>query len=256
MGFDFVIDAVLTVLVGVSASKEHKTGLFQESFKNKNAIRVALFTAKSNSCHYSDTKNNLTVCSVLPWDALRFSLRNYMSSLLLNFVFVLPFMFRKSNAEDKTVSEEEHLLEHLFISQTGKNITYMTFNPLLSCVSNHSPASLSGSQLWAVVFRAVCTLEGSDVFSWLDDSDSCQWALTCLLFSRLSFSFTQVSYLSLSFLLCVCSQWCTVQRSGWWEFIAYSVRVCMRPVNGFCVRLSPCKRMCTRLHAQRCHWAV
>lgn len=152
MGFDFVIHAVLTILVRVSAPKEHEAGLLQESFKNKNSIRFALVTVnsssvhpKSNCCHYSDTKDNLTICSVLSWDALRFSLGNRMLSLLLWFhILVALYVLKKNNTGDKTVTEEWEFSRASFRIPSRQNITYKIFNPLISCVSNHSPPLLLG----------------------------------------------------------------------------------------------------------------
>lgn len=45
--------------------------------------------------------------------------------------------------------------------------------------------------------------------------------------TSVSFSFAQVSYLSLSSSLSFCSHRCTAQRSGWWELSGYSV--CLSP---------------------------
>ena len=64
------------------------------------------------------------------------------------------------------------------------------------------------------------------------------------------FSFTQVSYLSLSSLLSVCSHWCTAQRSGWWEFIGYGV--CVRACRAVRVSVIVCVCVCLSARVPEC----
>lgn len=160
-----------------------------------------------------------------------------MLSLLLWFHILVAF------SGDMTGGDEWEFCSSSF-SYTNQAKHYIQeMNPLVSCVSNHSATSPSGSQLWAVVFRAVCcygsTLESSYLFSWLDDSDS-SLALPASELLLASFFCLSLSLTSLRLAICPCPS-CFVSAANGAQFREVAAGSSLRTVcacaQGLCMDL-------------------